>query len=120
MIGRVKMLITLGVIAKHQGWLLECSDVSILDIAVAESWSGVNIGAQLQKASVKVGHNPLYVISDGASVMSKGVRCLGITHHHDISHSLGMYLERAYKEQRDSKEFVKLMTNSKFKYNMTK
>ena len=52
--------------------------------------------------------------------MNKGVRCAGITHHHDISHSLGMYLERAYKEQPDFKEFVKLMTDSKFKYNMTK
>lgn len=52
--------------------------------------------------------------------MNKGVRCTGITHHHDISHSLGMYLERAYREQSDFKEFVKLMTDSKYKYNMTK
>ncbi|MDD2475942.1 MAG: hypothetical protein PHI32_08540 [Dysgonamonadaceae bacterium] len=120
MIGRVKLLITLGVLAKHQGRPLEFADVTVLDIAVAESWNGVNIGAQLQKASEKVGHDPLYVISDGASVMNKGVQCTGLTHHHDISHSLGMYLERAYKKQPDFKEFVKSMTESKFKYNMTK
>lgn len=52
--------------------------------------------------------------------MNKGVKCAQMSHHHDISHSLGMYLERAYKDQPDFKEYVKLMTNSKFKYNMTK
>jgi hypothetical protein len=35
----------------------------MLDIAVADSWNGENIGAQLRKAGEKVGHNPLYVIT---------------------------------------------------------
>jgi len=43
-----------------------------------------------------------------------------MNHQHDISHSLGMYLERAYKEMPDFKEYVRLMTESKFKYNMKK
>lgn len=120
MIGSEKMLLTLAVPAAHQGRPLDCTDATVLDIATAKSWNGVNIGAQLQKASKKVGHNPHYAISDGASVMNKGVRCAGTPHHHDISHSLGMYLERAYKEQSDFKEFVKSMTETKFKYNMTK
>ena len=120
MIGSEKLLLTLGVPAKHQGRPLNCGDVCVVDIAIADSWNGEGVGAQLVKASEKVGHNPLYVISDNASIMNKGVRCAQMKHQHDISHSLGMYLERTYKEMPDFKEYVKLMSDSKFKYNMKK
>ena len=120
MIGSEKLLLTLGVPAKHQGRPLNCGDVCVLDIAVADSWNGEGVAAQLGKASKKVGRNPLYVISDNASIMKKGVRCAEMIHQHDISHSLGMYLERSYKEKSDFKEYVRLMSESKFKYNMKK
>lgn len=120
MIGSEKLLLTLGVPAEHQGRPLDCSDVNILDIAVAESWNGEGVATQLGKASKKVGHNPLYVISDNASIMNKGIRCAELKHQHDISHSLGMYLERAYKEGSDFKNYIKLMTEPKFKHNMKK
>ncbi len=120
MIGSEKLLLTLGVPAEHQGRPLKCSDVSILDIAIAESWNGEGVCTQLGKASKKVGHNPLYVISDNASIMNKGVRCAELKHQHDISHSLGMYLERTYKEESDFKDYIKLMTEPKLKYNMKK
>jgi hypothetical protein len=120
MIGSEKLLLTLGVPAEHQGRPLNCGDVCVLDIAIADSWNGEGVGAQLRKASEKVGRNPLYVISDNASIMNKGVRCAELSHQHDISHSLGMYLERTYKEKSDFKEYVKLMSESKAKYNMKK
>jgi len=120
MIGSEKLLLTLGVPAEHQGRPLKCTDVSILDIAIAESWNGEGVGTQLQKAAKKVGYNPLYVISDNASIMNKGVRCAELKHQHDISHSLGMYLERTYKEESDFKDYLKLMTEPKLKYNMKK
>jgi len=120
MIGSEKLLLTLGVPAEHQGRPLNCVDVSVLDIAIADSWNGEGVAAQLGKAGKKVGNNPQYVISDNASIMNKGVRCAQMNHQHDISHSLGMFLERAYKEKSDFKDYVKLMTESKFKYNMKK
>jgi len=120
MIGSEKLLLTLAVPAEHQGQPLSCEDVSVVGIAVDKSWNGENIGLQLRKASKKVGHLPGFVITDNASIMNKGVRCAGMIHHHDISHSLAMYLERAYGKEFDFKEYVKLMTGSKFKYNMTK
>jgi len=120
MIGSEKLLLTLGVPAKHKGRPLNCGDVCVLDIAVADSWNGEGVAAQLRKASEKVGHSPLYVISDNASIMKKGVRCAELSHQHDISHSLGMYLERGYKEKSDFTEYVRLMSESKFKYNMKK
>lgn len=98
MVGSEKLLLTLGVPATHQGHTLDYGNAHVLDIAVAESWNGENVGLQLQQAAKKVGHDPAYVISDNASIMTKGIRCAQMKHHHDISHSLGMYLERTYKE----------------------
>lgn len=45
MIGNEKLLLTLAVSAKHQGRPLNCTDISVLDMAIAKSWNGVNIGA---------------------------------------------------------------------------
>ena len=120
MIGSEKLLLTLGAPAEHQGRPLNCGDICVLDIAIADSWNGEGVAAQLRKASERVGHNPRYVISENASIMKKGIRCAEMNHQHDISHSLGMYLERAYKERSDFKEYVRLMSESKFKYNMKK
>lgn len=52
--------------------------------------------------------------------MTKGIRLCGIPHHRDISHSLGMYLERTYKKADDFKLHVKHMTEVKFKHTMKK
>ena len=120
MIGSEKLLVTLGVPAAHQGHPLCHSDVSILDISVSSSWTGEGVKNQLEKVTKKVGHQPKYVISDNASIMNKGIRLSGINHHRDISHSLGMYLERTYKQADDFQAYIKSMTNVKFKHNMTK
>lgn len=52
--------------------------------------------------------------------MNKGIRCAGLNHQRDLSHSLGMFLERTYKNEPDFREYVKRMTESKFKHNMKK
>lgn len=118
MIGSEKSLLTLGVPAEHQEHSLQCEDVEVLDIAVAESWNGEGVKDRLEAVSKKVGHAPMYVISDNASIMNKGIRCVEFNHQHDISHSLGMFLERTYKKESDFIKYGKLMTEPKFKYNM--
>ena len=120
MIGSEKLLLTLGIPAEHQGHPLRRTDVNILGIAVAESWNGEGVERELRKASAKVGHKPRYVISDNASIMKKGVRCAQLNHQHDITHSLGMFLERTYKCAPDFVGYLKLMSESKCKYNMKK
>ncbi len=120
MIGSEKLLLTIGIPAEHQGRPLSSADANILGIAVAESWNGEGVENELRKASAKVGHNPDYVVSDNASIMKKGVRCAEFNHHHDISHSLGMFLEREYKEEPDFVEYLKFMSESKRKHNMKK
>ena len=120
MIGSEKLLVLLGVPAEHQGRPVNYSDINFLGMAVSQSWNGEKIGEQIKIAAQKVGHDPLYVISDNASVMSKGIRCSGIAQQRDISHSLGMLMERTYKNEADFKHYVSLMTAVKFKYNMKK
>ena len=85
-----------------------------------KSWNGEGVENELKKASAKVGHNPDYVVSDNASTMKKGVRCAEFKHHHDISHSLEMFLEREYKREPDFVKYIKLMNESKSKHNMKK
>ena len=120
MIGSEKLLLTIGIPAEHQERPLSSTDTNILGIAVAKSWNGEGIENELKKAAAKVGHDPNYVVSDNASIMEKGVRCAGFNHHHDISHSLGMFLEREYKREPDFVEYIKLMSESKSKHNMKK
>jgi hypothetical protein len=120
MIGSEKLLLTPAVPSAHQGRPLCHSDVSVLDLSVSTGWTGESVKTQLGKATEKVGHVPGYVISDNASIMAKGIRLSGIAHHRDISHSLGMYLERTYKEASDFKAYVKEMADVKFKHNMKK
>ena len=40
MIGSEKLLVTLGVPAEHKGRPLNCGDVCVLDIAIADTWNG--------------------------------------------------------------------------------
>ena len=119
MIGEEKLLLTIGVPAEHQGHPLECSDANVLDVAVAKSWNGEKVKEQLKKAEEKVGHQPHYVISDNASILKKGIREAHMNHHRDISHSLGMYLERTYKDEIDFKGYTKSMSDAKAKCSMT-
>lgn len=120
MIGEEKLLFTVGVPALHQKRPLRSDDAQILDIAVAKSWNGEGIKKHLDIVIEKVGHSPDYVISDNASIMKKAIRNAKIKHQRDISHSLGMYLERTYKDETDFKNYIKLMSQAKTKYNMTK
>lgn len=118
MIGSEKLLLAVATPAEHLNRPLYFNDVSFLNIAVAESWNGEGVANQIETSAAKVGHAPEYVITDNAAVMNKGVRLTGFKHHHDISHSLGMFLERTYKNEVKFINYCKLMTAPKFKLNM--
>lgn len=120
MIGSEKLLLTLGIPAKHQGAPLTQKDVSILDLSVSSGWNGNDIKDRLLAAWAKMGHAPKYVVSDNASVMTNGINRTGLLHYHDISHSLGMLLERCYKEEEDFIAYTKSMSEAQSKHNMKK
>jgi len=118
MIGSEKLLLTLAVSADNEGHVITEKDIVIVDISIAKSWNGNTIKDVLKKVSEKVGHDPEYVISDNAVIIGKAVRDAGYKHHLDICHSLGMFLERAYKNEPDFQELSKKVSDARTKYNM--
>ena len=118
MIGSEKLLLTLAVPADNEGHVITEKDIVIVDISIAKSWKGTTIKDVLKKVSEKIGHDPEYVISDNGSTIGKAVRDAGYRHHLDISHSLGMFLERVYKNEPDFQELSKKVSDARLKYNM--
>ena len=118
MIGSEKLLLTLAVPADKEGHVMTEKDIVIVDISIAKSWNGATIKDVLKKVAEKIGHDPEYVISDNGSTIGKAVRDAGYRHHLDISHSLGMFLERVYKNEPDFQELSKKVSDARFKYNM--
>ena len=118
MIGSEKLLLTLAMPAANAGSAITEKDVTIVDISIAKSWNGTSIKNVLEKVADKIGHKPEYVISDNGSTVCKAVRDAGYAHHLDISHTLGMFLERVYKKEADFQELSNNVQLARFKYNM--
>lgn len=118
MIGSEKLLLTLAMPAINAGSAITEKDITIVDISIAKSWNGTSIKNVLEKVADKIGHKPEYVISDNGSTVCKAVRDAGYAHHSDISHTLGMFLERVYKKEADFQELSNNVQLARFKYNM--
>lgn len=115
MMGSEKLLITLGTPASHPGHPLLHSDVHVLGLHVASSWNSRGVCDKLKEMEGKVGHAIEYVISDNASVMNSGIRLGSYTQIRDISHTLGMFLERLYKKDDEFNSYMKSLANVKFR-----
>ena len=118
MIGSEKLLLTLAMPAINTGSAITEKDITIVDISIAKSWNGTSIKNVLEKVADKIGHKPEYVISDNGFTVCKAVRDAGYAHHSDISHTLGMFLERVYKKEADFQELSNNVQLARFKYNM--
>jgi len=65
MLGSEKMLLALGVEAeKPDNDALKHDDVKVLNIAVDNKWNSETAKENLEETEKKVGHRPLYAISD--------------------------------------------------------
>ena len=118
MIGSEKLLLTLAMPAINAGSAITEKDITIVDISIAKSWNGTSIKNVLEKVADKIGHKPEYVISDNGFTVCKAVRDAGYAHHSDISHTLGIFLERVYKKEADFQELSNNVQLARFKYNM--
>jgi len=106
-IGSEKLLLSLGVKAqKEKASTLKMNEVEILDISVEKNWNGTLICDKLKAIEMTMGSAPVYVVSDNASIMNKGIRDSSLTHLRDVGHTLAMFLERQYK---DAPDFLALM-----------
>lgn len=118
-VGKQKLLLTLAAPAKPTGKPLMHEDVDVLGIAIAPSWDGESVKREIQNCSRKAGRVPSYMVSDNGVNLAKGIRETGIIHHRDISHSIGLILEDAYKGQRDFNDFTKKLNEVRLKYHLT-
>jgi hypothetical protein len=113
-IGSEKLLLTLGVQAQKEGESpLNMNNIEVLDISVAKSWNGERICEKLKEIATDMGQSPVYVVSDNASIMNKGIRESAFVHLRDIGHTLAMFLERQYKEATDFLSFMKELAKVK-------
>jgi len=113
-IGSEKLLLSLGVKADKTNDLpLRMNDVEVLDISVERSWTGSLICDKLKEIGTSMGNAPVYVISDNASIMNKGVRESSLIHLRDVGHTLAMFLERQYKDAPDFLSFMKELAKVK-------
>ena len=115
MIGSQKLLMTLGVNAKHNGKPLTHGDVEVLGMNVRSSWNSNAITAELEDISKKAGHNPSYAITDNAGSMNKGVVGFNLLHIRDISHTLGVIMKRIYDKDEEFNSYTKEIAQVKFK-----
>lgn len=118
MFGSEKLLLTAGIPATHQGAPLKFQDVTILDMAVSNSWNAEKITTQLENVSKMLGKDPEYVISDNDSSLKKGIRSTKYKHYLDISHALGVILGKVYKRDTAFAEFCAHMRDTVFKHTM--
>ena len=115
MIGSQKLLLTLGVKAEHPSNPISHRDVEVLGMSVRPSWNGAAVCSELEEVSRRVNHPPLYVISDNAGIMNKGISKFNSVHIRDISHTLGMFMEHIYKDDDEFKSYMKELSMVKFK-----
>jgi hypothetical protein len=119
MMGSQKMLLSLGAKAQHDGSPLSHSDVKVLGLSVRSSWNSEAVCKEMKSVSCRLNHPAEYVISDNASVMNKSIRDFDLPHIRDVSHTLGMFMERVYKKCEEFNAYMKELSQVKFREVMT-
>ena len=116
MLGSEKMLLTLGVEAEKIGnKALQHNEVKVLDISVSKSWNSQTVQERLKETESKVGHSPLYSISDNDSKLSKSFREQGYTWIRDIGHTMARLIEQVYEKEEDFKKYSKHLSEVKIR-----
>jgi transposase-like protein len=115
-IGQQRMVVVLGLPSeKTEKQATKLGDVRVLSIAVKSSWNNAQIKDLLEKVTEKMGKNPDYVISDGASNLKKGIQAANLVRLSDIGHEIGKFLEQTYRKNEAYNAFTKAAALVKFK-----
>lgn len=104
-----KLLLLLGIPARHKGEPVKHEDVTVIGMKVSKAFNGDDIKQEIEEAATKAGRNPEYIINDQAHNLTNGVAKSGIAQHIDISHAMGTILKKVYGKQADFIAFTKLL-----------
>ena len=118
-IGSQKLLLILGISARHPGHALRQEDIQVLGMFVAASWDSEDVKDKLELIMKSVGHKADYIVSDGGHNLAKGASLAGVSRHRDVGHSFGTILESQYKEDQEFNDFVTLMGKARLQYHLT-
>ena len=114
-----KLLLLLGIPARHKGEPVKHEDVTVIGMKVSKAFNGDDIKQEIEEAATKAGRNPEYIINDQAHNLTNGVAKSGIAQHIDISHAMGTILKKVYGKQADFIAFTKLLGEVRLQYHLT-
>lgn len=118
-VGSQKLLLILAAPAKHKGNALRHKDVDVLAMAVSSAWKAGDIEKEIAKLANKIGHAPEYLTSDNGRNLCKAAILASVPQHRDISHTIGLILEKEYKNRDDYKAFMEIMNKKRLSYQLT-
>lgn len=118
-IGSQKLLLVLAIPAEHKGRSLKHEDVKVAGMYVAASWTGDEISKKLKSIIANIGKSPKYILSDNGHNLVKAAELSEIPRHRDISHTLGLFLEKAYKKDSEFNELTSSMGKVRLQYHLT-
>lgn len=119
MINSEKLLLILGIPARHQGRPVKHEDVTVISMEVAGSFTGDEINRKISDSANEIGQKPAYVISDQGHNLTNGIAQARFSHHVDISHAMGTCLKHAYGKQADFLAFTQLLGSIRLRYHLT-
>jgi len=107
-LGGQKMLLFLGVNLHEYDFShpLRIEDVSVLHIALKQSWKGEEIQDEINTIRSRK-YNIVYCCCDNGNNLRKALKLSNLSHVDDCTHSLGKLIERRYKENEQFKNFTK-------------
>lgn len=118
-IGSQKLLLVLAIPSEHKGHALKHQDVTVAGMYVAASWTSVSICEKLKSLVEDIGKPPDYILSDNGHNLVKASELAQIPRHRDISHTLGLFLEEAYKKGPEFNELTSHLGKARLKYHLT-
>ncbi|MCD7976198.1 MAG: hypothetical protein LUG51_03220 [Tannerellaceae bacterium] len=120
MVGSERLLLTLKTPAQAlQHRPLSWQDVQVVNMSVKERWDAKSIALSLEKTIKLVGKPPAYIISDNDTKLKKAIHLLDLPRIADVGHTLALCLENTYKKEADFKEYMKKLSDLRFKALMT-
>ena len=90
-------LLNLAIPSEHQGRPIKHEDVTNLDMSVSKNFNGDDVQGRIEEAE-KTAENALdYIIGDNGHNLTKGITESKHIRHADISHSMGVILKKAMR-----------------------
>lgn len=118
-INKEQILLMLSTPAEHSDNALSHKDVNVVGMHIGESFKRNDVKEALEKAAEKIGGAFEYGLSDGGHNLVAEFKDAGISHHLDISHTLGNCMKQVYSKDPEFVELTKKLGKIRLQYQLT-